>query len=218
MRIKGEKHMEMTITRGLAELKLLDARINSAIQSTQFIGGKKKSSAKVTPTQTVDEFNQSVQSAYASVNKLIENRKVIKSAIVDSNAKTMVKIGEIEMTVADAIERKDSIKYDQMFLNQMINHFNQAVGQVNRENEKVQMKLDELLVASFGKEQKGKTGDNEIEAIAKPFLQQNEFEIVDPLKLKDKIDKLQFDIQGFTSEVDYVLSESNSLNRISVNI
>lgn len=210
--------MEMTITRALAELKLLDARIGSAINSTQFIGGKKKSATKVTPTQTVDEFNKSVQSAYDSVKKLIENRKVIKSAIVDSNATTKVKIGEVEMTVADAIERKDSIKYEQMFLNQMINHFNQATAQVNRENEKVQQKLDELLVASFGKENKGKTNDNEIQAISEPFLAQNEYEVVDPLKLKDKIDKLQFDIQGFTSEVDYVLSESNAITKISVEI
>lgn len=210
--------MEMTITRALAELKLLDARINSTINQTQFIGGKKKSATKVTPTQTVEEFNANVKSQYESAKKLIENRKLIKSAIVDSNANVKVKIGEVEMTVADAIERKDSIKYEQAFLNQMINHFNQATAQVNRENEKVQQKLDELLVASFGKEQKGKAGDNEIKAISEPFLAQNEFEIVDPLKLKEKIDKLQFDIQGFVSEVDYVLSESNAVNKISVEI
>ena len=208
--------MEMTITRALAELKLLDARINSTINQTQFIGGKKKSATKVTPTQTVEEFNAYAESSYASAVQLIDNRKAIKSAIVNSNAITKVKVGEVEMTVADAIERKDSIKYEQALLNQMINHFNQATAQVNRENDKVQVNLDNLLLASFGKESKGKTDVNEIEAISKPFLQQNEYEIVDPLKLKTKIDKLQFDIQGFMSDVDIALSTINATTTITV--
>jgi hypothetical protein len=210
--------MEMTITRGLAELKLLDSRIASTIGQAQFIDSKKKSAVKVTPTQTVDEFNEKAKSTYASIEKLIANRKLIKSAIVESNANTIVEVSGVKMTVADAIERKESVKYEQMFLNQMINNYNQAVAKTNRENEKVQVKLDELLVASFGKEGKGKTDANEIEMISKPFLAQNEFEVVDVLKIKDKIEKLQLDIQGFVSEVDYILSESNSVNRISVEI
>ena len=210
--------MEMTITRGLAELKLLDSRIATTIGQAQFIDSKKKSATKVTPTQTVEEFSEKAKSVYVSVEKLIANRKLIKSAIVASNANTTVEISGVTMTVADAIERKESVKYEQMFLNQMINNYNQAIAKTNRENEKVQAKLDELLVASFGKDGKGKTDATEIEMISKPFLAQNEFEIVDVLKIKDKIDKLQFDIQGFVSEVDYVLSESNSITKISVEI
>lgn len=210
--------MEMTITRALAELKLYDARINSTLSGSTFISAKKKSAPKVTPTQTLEEFNANAQSQYDSVTKLIENRKKVKSAIVGSNATTKVTIGGVEMTVADAIERKESIKYEQALLNQMVNNFNMATRMVNVENEKVQLKLDSLLEASFGKEQKAKTSEGEIKAISEPYLAQNEFEIVDPLKLKEKIDKLQLEIQNFTSEVDYVLSESNSINKIDVEL
>src|SRR5690554_4907003 len=100
--------MEMTITRGLSELKLINDRIQRKINDARFAVGNKNNNKKI-DGMTIEEFNKNAKSQYQSIQDLIERRKKIKSAIVDSNAKTVVTIAGKEMTVASAIERKESI-------------------------------------------------------------------------------------------------------------
>jgi hypothetical protein len=205
--------MEMSITRGLAELKLLDKRIEKAIHSTNYAGacvGKKP----ITPYTSNEQFENEVRSAYQSVQDLINRRQTIKSAIVDSNAKTVVKIGETEMTVAEAIERKSSIEYDKTLLGKLKSDYNNTLVQIERHNENVNNKLDKHLETIFGKDGKDKTG--EMESVSKAFKAENEAKLVDPLKIKEVIDKLEYEIDEFENECDFVLSESNTITKITI--
>lgn len=206
----------MTITRGLAELKLLDKRIMRKIFDSNFLIANKKSNKKLNGNMTKEEFVQNSKSSYESISDLIERRKKIKSAIVDSNAKTKVTIAGKEMTVAEAIERKDSIQYEKELLDRMEYQYKNTLAEVNRQNEKVQQNLDNLLNTSFGKEGKQKATENEIEIIAKPYLQQNEYEVIDPLNIYNKIEELKEDIEQFELEVDFTLSESNTITKIEI--
>jgi len=208
--------MEMTVTRALAELKLLNDRITRKTNQSFFITANKKSAKKVNNVTTKEEFVEQVKSNYNSVLDLIERRKKIKSAIVDSNSKTTVKIGEKTMTVAEAIERKESIIFEKNLLNTLQNQYNSAIVSVNRQNEKVQEKLDELLLQSFGKEGRQMATEDEIGIISKPYLEQNEYEVINPLSLQNIIEGMQKDIEDFTMEVDFVLSESNTITKIVV--
>lgn len=47
-------------------------------------------------------------------------------------------------------------------------------------------------------------------------MKRNEFEIIDPLNVKQQIEKLSNRIEEFESEVDAVLSESNATTFIEV--
>ena len=96
----------MSIHRALAELKTLDARINSACSGT-FVYANKKSNAKISG-MSIEDAKKFLVGNYDRAKDLIERRKKIKSAIVESNAKTEVEVAGIKMTVADAIERKSS--------------------------------------------------------------------------------------------------------------
>ncbi len=207
---------EMSITRGLSELKLLANRIEREINSAKFTISHKKSSKRVDSVNDAEDFTNKAKGSYASVLSLIERRKAIKSAIVESNAKTIVNIAGKQMTVASAIERKDSIQFEQSLLGEMKQQYAQQLAILRHENAKVQVKLDELLNVSFGRENKQKVSSDEIEIMSKPYLEQNEFTLLDPLKLEDKIKNLENDINEFLSEVDFVLSESNTLTKIEV--
>ncbi|MED1917335.1 hypothetical protein P4V64_18615, partial [Bacillus thuringiensis] len=92
--------------------------------------------------------------------------------------------------------------------------YNHAVTQVESKNEEVQLRLEKLLEANFGKDSKVK--DTEMEAISKPFKEQNEAKLVDPLKLKEKMDTLSKEIDEFECEVDFILSESNTITKINL--
>jgi hypothetical protein len=207
---------EMSITRGLSELKLLANRIDREINSSKLSVGYKKSGKVVDGVNNVDEFVAKAKASYQSVLDLIERRKAIKSAIVESNAKTLVTIAGKQMTVASAIERKDSIQFEQDLLTHMRHEYTQSLNVVRINNAQVQAKLDELLTVSFGRENKAKVTTDEIASISKPYIDQNEFVLLDPLKLEDKIKALENDINEFIHEVDFVLSESNTITKIEV--
>jgi hypothetical protein len=207
---------ELSITRALAELKLLNDRITRKVSDSTFVSSNKKSAKKVNNVYSIDEFNEMVKANYQSIVDLIKRRKLIKSAIVESNAKTIVTIGGKEMTVADAIERKESISYDKILLQEMERQYKYALAKVQSENDKVQVKLDELLIASFGKEGKQKVSEDEINIIANPYREANEYQVIDVLDLKNKIEELKTSIEDFELNVDFELSTSNAITKIEI--
>jgi hypothetical protein len=205
--------MEMSITRGLAELKLLNDRIYKAIQSSEFAGmaiGKKP----VMGFADNAEFEQKVKGNYDSVQALIKRRNAIKSAIVVSNATTNVVITGKEMTVAEAIERKTSIAYEKQLLQKLQRDYTVVMDAITRKNLDVETKLDKQLEILFGRD--AKISQEQIDTVTKPYKEENEAKFIDPLKLKEKIDQLSEEIDGFLSEVDFILSESNTTTKIEI--
>ena len=197
---------KISITRALTTLKLLDKRINKAVNGCVFVNikvGDKEKYEKFTPKEDLQ-----------SVTDLIAYRARMKSAIMTSNSNTKVKIGKTEMTVVEAIELKDSIQYKKSLLNKLVGDYNRAKTEVENTNIQVSQRLDSLLVASFGKDVQNK--GTEYEATSKQFLKHNEANIVDPLGTPDLVQELQDEIDTFEAEVDFVLSESNATTLIEV--
>lgn len=203
----------MSLQRGLSELKLLNKRISNAMQGVKFVGvriGEKP----VIGYKDDEEFKSLAESKYNSIIDLIKRRDAIKGAIVKANALTSVKVGSEMLTIATAIERKDSIQYTVDLLNLVRNQYNSQLLDYQRKEDNFKAKLDSHLETLYGKEGKVKGEENK-EAL-KPFLDLNEPHFVDPLNLKEVIDKLQDEIDVFTAEVDLSLSEINCATMITV--
>ena len=200
---------KMLVSVALNELKLLDSRIIKEIDRGSFISRAKKSSPKVSPAMSKEEFIEEAKSKFNSVKDLIERRAKIKAAIVDSNAKTEVEIDGVKMTRADAIERKSSINYEKLMLNELKDQLNIHTAKVNSSNYEVDNKIDSLVQAAYGKEGKNNIKQEDYDAIAKPYREANEWDIVDPLNLKDVIEEMEKRIDGFESNVDSALQISN---------
>lgn len=205
--------MEISVARALTELKTLNSRIENKINNSVFIAGVKKSSKKINNIYTREEFAREVQSNYDSIISLIERRKAIKAAIVKSNAETIVTIGGKQYTVADAIERKNSIELDKMLLRQMENQYRSIVSQVERNNETVEINLNNLLNTSVSSDKKDTT---DMTGFAEAYRESNSFEVVNPLKLHEKIEQLRKEIEDFERDVDAVLTESNVITKINI--
>lgn len=197
---------KITITRALAELKLLDKRITKAIYDGKFV------SYSINGKNIHSTFKPSEEKQ--SIEALIARRAALKAAIMKSNATTNVNIGGVEMLVIDAIEMKETIKYKQSFLQQLKQQQQSTKYTISSTNENVNARLDKLLEANFGKD--SKTKSEEMEAISKPFLERNEAKLEDPLNLDSLIESLSEEILAFTSNVDYALSESNALTQIEI--
>jgi hypothetical protein len=199
----------MTITQALVELNLLDSRIT---KQTQQLQGKLVSVQLVSrPSVTIDKDKTDAVSALQSLNALIENRKNIKMNIVKSNAVTKVTIAGVEMTVADAIERKSSINYERSLLMTMKSEYDSAQRRIDVENKKVELDVDRQIETIFAK---ADAKPEDIATTRNTLLNQRTVELVDHVSILDHIAALEKSIEDFLSEVDIALSISNATTNI----
>lgn len=206
----------MLVTEALNELKTLGNRINRALDGAEFVIATKTSDKNARPGMTKEEFCDKAKASKDSVFALIKRRELIKSAIIASNAITEVEIAGQKMTVAKAIDTKDSITYYKLLLNQMKRQYIDEVAKVNISNKAVEDNVDKLILAAYGKEGKEKISEKDYESIAIPYRTANEASLVDPLNLKAEIDKLEDYIDSFTSNVDAQLQISNCVTFIEI--
>lgn len=207
---------KMTVHKALAELKVIGDRITSAISSGKFIEANKHSNEKIDGVSVAD-FKQQIQSSYDKVNDLIRRRNAIKKAVVLSNATTKVKVGDDEYTVAEAIEMKNSgMQYKVDLYSALSRQYMQAIQITEKENgETLQQKAENYVIGLYGSKE-GKTNTDEIEKTRKDFIANNTFELVDPIKVKDKMDSLENEISEFNAEIDATLSVSNAVTEITI--
>jgi len=205
--------MKMTITRALVELKTLNKRIMNVIELLNPVAVV---TGKNTPRgfSTRDEYDKDVKAKYESVNALINRQKQIKSGIIKANASTSVEVAGIKMTIAEAIERKSSIVLEKALLQHLSEKYASNLRVHEQADSKCNEQLQRLLEVNFGKDSKAKS--DEIDAISKPYLENNAPKLIDPLDIKKKIEELEDSITKFESEVDVTLSEANAQTEIEV--
>ena len=202
----------MSVTQGLAELKLLDKRINKELGWIQWVGVSTKG-------KKVDEVSlkKTATSEYQSYMDLVKRRDTIKRAIVLSNANTQVSIGSKHPwtgTVAEAIEHKSSVKYQKNLLEKMAQNVVTAKEDYERALEESNTRLDRLLTSELGKDIK--TNPETIAALTASFQETNKVTLVDPFDVEAKAKALEENIDAFETNVDWVISESNGKTMITV--
>lgn len=205
-----------SIHRCLAELKLIDSKINKAINNINIVGEKKASADNVKLTNmTENQFKETALRDFQSVSSYIKRRKLMKEAVVNSNSGTTIEISGINYTVAAAIERKKSIEYEKSLLQAMKTQFNNSLKNVSMQNELVEAELNKQIQALLGSD-KNKADVNVMNALSESYRKQNNWQVIDPLNVKEKIQKLEEEIDNFETEVDYKLSTSNAITEVEI--
>ena len=205
---------KMLVTQALNELKTLDARISRAIRNAAFIASAKTSDNKVSIGTTKENFIKEAKASYDSIEDLIKRRETIKSAVIESNAKTMIDICGEMISVAKAIDMKDSIVYKKQLLTQMTTQRDKAKSNMVSQNITMESKIDQLVSTAFGKESKQNIKPEDYDSIAVPYRTSNEYSLVDPLDLDKKIEELERYIEDFESNIDSKLQVSNCVTYI----
>ena len=121
------------------------------------------------------------------------------------------------MTRAEGIERKNSIEYEEELLTEMKRQYAASTATVEKENKKVDAKVDELIATLVGKDSDKKLNKDDQEAVERPYRSKNEWEFIDPIGIYDEILKLEADIDGFKTNIDSQLVLSNATSFIEVN-
>lgn len=207
-----------TIHKALAELKTLDARIENAIRSATYVLAVKHSAEKING-KTVANFKEDMRSGYQKVTDLIARRDAMKRAVVLSNATTKVTIGGKEMTIAEAIEAKNhGMEFKSMLLRQMNSAYVTAQNELNRNGgEALEKKAEQYVLAVIAaqpKDSKMSVDSEAMKALRKTYIENNTYDLVDPMDITKVIEALDAEINEFNAEVDAALSVSNALTVI----
>ena len=208
----------ISITRALAEVKSLDDRITKAVQAGAFVAvtqGKGERRRMTSTGASIQTVEQSIKSAYTSITDMLSRRKALKAAVIKSNAETTVTIGGVSMTVAEAIERKNSVKLDSLLVHTIQRQLGSANQQVAVANQKLADDVEKAAAAAYGSD-KTKLTPEMFESIAAPRRTEYEAAVLDPLNMTTGLTALADTVNNFVMEVDFVLSESNAKTTITV--
>ena len=211
----------ITLTEALAELKLLDKKIQKSMQDLAYKGapvidyivGKKKTTEKYNLTE--EEIKKEAQSKIDQLNALITNRGKLKAVIARTNAVTQVTIAGKIYTIVEAIERKNNLKNEKELLEILNNSVESVTGKVRRINENARNEVDRLLEAKLSTDSKNQSAQ-EIESLAKILLENKEAKVVDPYGVAKLIESMSENIETFEREVDVALSIVNATTTIDI--
>ena len=207
----------MTVHKALCELKMLDKRINESIMSAEFCPANKHSNVKI-DGGTIAEYEAAAVSKYQSTMDMIIRRDAIKRAVVASNAVTEVTIGGNRYTVADAVElRRHGLSYRRTLLQAMTLQLKRVRSTIEQKNgEELTRAADKMVEVYYGRQTDVKAITEEMKATREKFIEDNTYELLDPIRVENRIRELDKEITAFGTEVDSALSVSNAVTEITV--
>lgn len=204
----------MTIHEGLSTLKTLNKRIEKEIRGSIFVVSNKHSNTKISG-KSIEEYSDGIKAQYQSVTDMIKRREALKRAITLSNAVTKITINGTEMTVAEAIEYKNTgIDFKKSLLDDITEQYSDVTSEVNNNNgDRLEAKADDYVQRMFGNKESG-TDHTVISKAKQEFITNNTLDLIDPLNLSKVIAELKDEIDAFESKVDSAISVSNALTTI----
>jgi len=204
----------MTIHEALSELKVLDKRIKKEISEAKFADFNQRCNTKINGI-AINDYKTTIQAKYAKITDLIKRRTAIKKAVTNSNATTVVTIGDVSMTVAEAIEYKRSgIEFKEMLLNKVSADYNIATRNIHAINDTISDKAISYVERAYAN--KESVNKDVIESAKAKFIEDNSLDLIDPIGCEKIIESLSTETDTFMSKVDATLSISNALTKITV--
>lgn len=207
--------MQISITRALSELKVLQKRFDKEVSQLDVISVQHGLTLMKNSSVKPEDFSEKAKAQLQSVEDLQKRIHLIKTKIQQSNAITVVKIGTQEMTVLEAIIKKSLIENQKSLLARLKRQLTLA----NDNFENATMSNENKIAKQLEDATKNSTVklDLEVEKQIKASVESlYPIKMIDPCKLSDKIKALEDEIEEFEANVDFALSESNALTQIEV--
>lgn len=211
---------KITVTRALVELKRLDARIAQAIRTGTFSAvqvGQGDKAKVLHSAKQVSTVRGEINASFQSVESLLKNRVAVKSAIVASNAVVMVTLGEASMTVAEAIDLKATLPLRKQLITEVKSQMAKAKQAAEVSNTRMESEINTQIQALLGAD-KAKHEPATLKMITDTQKGMKEQTLIAEDLVVEKLKTLEADLLNIETELDFVLSESNALTSVEVDL
>jgi hypothetical protein len=209
---------EMTLTRILSRVSTLKKSIGKEIQELEPVAvtkGHGESRIVVNSSMSVKDTEDRIQSQFQSIIDKINERLRLRRLLTLTNSTVKVKINGMEMTIAEAIEYKNSLEHDRILLTNLRQMKMRAEMVISNSNTQLDTEIERAVQVAYGNE-KGKVTEDQYSAIAAPRIAKHGASLLDPIGIQKQIDDLDRKISSFMEEVDFALSEINARTSIDV--
>ena len=180
----------------------------------------------------ITNISKNIEAQYQKVLALISNYERLKKAILRSNAgitdttpvQTVTVCGK-QYTMAELIDVSDNVygnnkhtdALKSSLLQRMKQAYSNAVRKVEAQHDKVEQNFQDYIAKVSSNEKQSLTAAD-IQKRSEVWHEDGDYRLIDPLNLKDKIDKLQAELEKFKQECDATMSEQNALRMVNVDL
>jgi hypothetical protein len=200
--------MEMSLHRIIAEIKATENKLQ-VLNGTSFVF-----TVPVDQTAETTEGKKLSQSNFDSVAALLTKLAVLKAARNKANATTNVTIAGKTMTIDEALAKKAANIYQLNFLNTLRAQMNAGKIKVDQVQAQIESKIAQQVTAASGGTKKAT--DDEINVFRTMAERNTKLAVVAFDGMKEKVEAMARDLEQFTTEVDYTLSEANAITKVEV--
>ena len=207
---------KMTIVSALSELKVLNSRISEEIATATFCDVNKHV-MRTLKGKSLNDARAEMQGSYDKITALINRNNAIKKAVTKANAETYVKIGDEQMTIAEAIYMKQTgIELMRQLLMVMTSQYTKARTTIERNNgDALTQHCVAYIVKLFG------AGDNksvsaDIEAAKSKYIEENTVDLIEGVDTAKAIETLKNKIDTFEANVDAAITVANAMTTIEI--
>ena len=205
----------ITLNEALAKIKLLNKKVADKTNKLKLTSyAPKNSETEKKNNKLKKDFIEKGKSDLQEIQDLIKNIKEIKGKLVIANATNYVTVAGVQYTIAEAIERKNSIGREIDLLQHISTDYHADKTYVDNINQQNQTRLDSRINVLLGNSDRKDCKDL-IDAITEN-AKKEEFEVVNESIVSDLIDKMQEEINDFISNVDVQLTIANSTVSIEI--
>lgn len=205
----------ITLNEALAKIKLLNKKIADKTNKLKLTSyAPKNSETEKKSNKLKKDFIEKGKSDLQEIQDLIKNIKEIKGKLVIANATNYVTVAGVQYTIAEAIERKNSIVREIDLLQHISTDYHSDKRYVDGVNQQNQTRLDTRINTLLGNSDRKDCKDL-IDAITEN-AKKEEFEVVNEDVVADLIDKMQEEINDFVSNIDVQLTIANSTVTIEI--
>ncbi len=203
--------MNMTLHRVIAEIKAIEEFLSQSTPEFVAIQKGKASAADI------EKFRVAAQSTFDKTVAKIANLAVLKSVRNKANATTVVTIAGKVYTIDEAIARKTNLQHERQLLMHLKTQFTRATQSVEQNNQQLEAKLQQQLTTVFAASKEA-IDPEAIKTIREATESQQKWGVATFNGFESVVAKLEADIERFSVEVDYTLSEINATTTVDVTL
>lgn len=208
---KVKEVKKITLTRALAEVKLLDKKINSKTSKLRVVDVQEAN-------ETIDglpkgDYAKNVAFELQALNDLIIQKTKLKSKIMQANATTKLNIGDVEYTILEAIQMKTDINYNIAITKTINSQLSEVKSRVDYNNENLEDNIQQTINAKASSNSSSKTFASDIRESMEKIAKVSVGNGVEMLKVLEKRTDAE---ELFLHNVDFALSEINSTTFIEL--
>jgi len=203
--------MKLTITEAIAKIKVLEKRIKK--EKTRLEVGKIVKAIDV-DSQENRNYLKELEAQFQSINDLTNNYMKIKAKIAESNASTKIKIGDLEMTIVEALERKNKLDDEISFWERLLSDYNELANRVEYNNEQVMETINKMLETKFSGE--SKTSAKDAIELKEQLYNADKYTLLTSDKVVKGIKNKVEELTEFAEQIDTKLSIVNATTYIEI--